>query len=157
MLQLGSKQVRNIHPRNQSRRGTSRDACRYFHDTGKCAFGTRCSKEHDARLFSDQALSSLRDADTDVRQQLTLHLVSIPEKYEERDIIKVCVSSPTSPTPPLSLSDREMAGNAVIFDKLCVIMLSQPFFLLPLPLTPPPPLLLCLRTVFILYVSDLKP
>jgi len=99
VLQLGSTQVRSIHPRNQSKRGTNRESCGYFHDTGKCAFGTRCCKEHDPRLFSDQAQRVLTDADTDLRQQLTLHLASIPEKYEEHNIRHVSPSLLLPPPP----------------------------------------------------------
>ena len=56
---------------------------------GKCAFGPDCRKAHDPHLLSDTAISALRGRDADSRQQLTLHLASIPEGVEEQDIMKV--------------------------------------------------------------------
>ena len=56
---------------------------------GKCAFGPDCRKAHDPHLLSDSAISALRGQDADSRQQLTLHLASIPEGVEEQDIMKV--------------------------------------------------------------------
>jgi hypothetical protein len=44
---------------------------------------------HDPRMLSDSALSALRGQDADLRQQLTLHLASIPEGVTEQDILEV--------------------------------------------------------------------
>lgn len=64
-----------------------RDMSQYLQ--GKCAFGPDCRKMHDPRMLSDSALSALREQDADLRQQLTLHLASIPEGVTEQDILEV--------------------------------------------------------------------
>jgi hypothetical protein len=44
---------------------------------------------HDPHMLSDSAISALRGQDADLRQQLTLHLASIPEGVTEQDIMEV--------------------------------------------------------------------
>ena len=64
------------------------ESCQYFNETGKCAFGPGCRKEHNANLLTASAQSNLRRDNSEHRQQLTLHLASIPDGYQEADIIK---------------------------------------------------------------------
>ena len=86
------KQIRNIMPRNAGAPADRRqvECCRYFVDTGKCAFGPLCRKEHDARMLTPSAQNSLRqDPELNNRQQLTLHLAHLPEGYDEGAVYRV--------------------------------------------------------------------
>ena len=92
--------TQNIYPRNMPsvassmRSAVKVETCKYFNDTGKCAFGPGCRKEHNAKLLTVEAQSNLCRDDSEHRQQLTLHLASIPDGYQEADIIKVDTSCP---------------------------------------------------------------
>jgi len=63
-------------------------------ETGKCAFGPGCNKIHAPHLLSVNAQKTLRDGNIDHHQQLTLHLASVPEGYEEEQIYRVCLHLP---------------------------------------------------------------
>ena len=89
------KQIRAIMPRNAGAPGDRRkvECCRYFVDTGKCAFGPLCRKEHDARMLTLSAQNSLRvDPEANQRQQLTLHLAHLPVGYDEDAVSRVRVA-----------------------------------------------------------------
>ena len=89
ILMLSSRQVRSIHPRFAEGTGSGRrpERCSYFEDCGKCAFGAGCRKTHDPRLLSQDAQCAVANGeDMAMRQQLTLHLATIPEGYDEARI-----------------------------------------------------------------------